>query len=400
MSRPRIRRNGAGSIYRLKKDGSWRACITLPDGRRLIRKPTRDTEDGARELLRELLRKRDGGLLEGPGVTFRAAAEEWLKVCQDRQLRPRSLEAYAERLAMHIWPRLGEVPVEDLKPAQIQLLYRELLAPRVGPDGKSRAGLSPRSIHAVHQVIYAVLRWAVDKRDLARRNVAALVELPRYDEYEPPSLSVDDVRRLLVAMEGHQHGALWTFLIGTGCRFGEAAGLQWRFVELETKSVRIQQAAVRMRGEDGLHYVLSPPKSKSSVRTIPLVEWVVEALRHQRMRVLEMRLAAGAEWSEYDLVFPRSNGSVWWEAHVLRSWHLFLAKHGFPRMRMHDLRHLAATLQFEDGTRVQVLQRLLGHANETITNAVYVGRDVPTALRQAADRYGRLLDPHRPRDVD
>ena len=81
---------------------------------------------------------------------------------------------------------------------------------------------------------------------------------------------------------------------------------------------------------------------------------------------------------------------------MLRAWKRFLAANGFAPMRLHDLRHLAATLQFEDGTRVQVVQRLLGHATEQITNRVYIGQDVPTALRMAVESYGRLLDPRAP----
>jgi integrase len=59
---------------------------------------------------------------------------------------------------------------------------------------------------------------------------------------------------------------------------------------------------------------------------------------------------------------------------------------------MHDLRHAKGTLMIDEGEELVVVQRTLGHAHQSITADLYVGK-VPKALRRAADRFGELFDP-------
>ena len=80
------------------------------------------------------------------------------------------------------------------------------------------------------------------------------------------------------------------------------------------------------------------------------------------------------------------------ENHVLVTWHRALKAAGLPRIRMHDLRHTKGTLMIDEGEELVVVQRTLGHASQTITADLYIGK-VPKALRKAADRFGELLDP-------
>jgi integrase len=84
----------------------------------------------------------------------------------------------------------------------------------------------------------------------------------------------------------------------------------------------------------------------------------------------------------------------------LVTWHRALKKlalpdgTAIPKIRMHDLRHTKGTLMVDEGEELIVVQRTLGHANQSITADLYVGK-VPKALRRAADRFGQLLDPER-----
>jgi len=197
-----------------------------------------------------------------------------------------------------------------------------------------------------------------------------------------------------------RHGSLWTFMLGTGCRFGEAAGLTWANLDMEEGIANIRQQVTRERADGKVRYILSPTtKSDAGQRDLPLPTWVVAALRVQRSRVAEMRLAAGPAWQDHDLVFPSDSSRPLQENHVLVVWHRTLKALGFeadgkPPVRMHDLRHTKGTLMIDEGEELVVVQRTLGHARQSITADLYVGK-VPKALRKAADRFGELLDPDR-----
>ena len=124
----------------------------------------------------------------------------------------------------------------------------------------------------------------------------------------------------------------------------------------------------------------------------------MEALKAQRAQVAEMRLLAGPSWTDNDLLFPNTRGGPLAENHVLVTWHRALAKielpdeKPFPKIRLHDLRHTKSTLMVDEGEDLVVVQRTLGHARQSITADLYVGK-VPKALRRASDRFGELLDP-------
>jgi integrase len=59
---------------------------------------------------------------------------------------------------------------------------------------------------------------------------------------------------------------------------------------------------------------------------------------------------------------------------------------------MHDLRHTKGTIMADEGEELVIIQRTLGHARQSITADLYIGK-VPKAQRRAADRFGELLDP-------
>jgi integrase len=371
------RANGEGSVFRSASRG-WVASITL-NGRRKTLKAPIQTKAGAKELLRDLLRQRDDGVIARHSMTLTAYLPEFLAAARLRGCRPRSLEAYEDRLRKHVLPTLGRVRLDKLTSGQIERLYAAMAA-----DGKSAA-----TIGAVHTVLNAVLKHG-KRRGVVGRNVCELVERPKVPKYEAHPLSLDDARRLLTAIAGHRYQAFWTFLIGTGTRFGEAAGLTWANLDLDTGIAVIRQAVGRVRSDGKSHLEITPVKTAAGVRTLPLPLWVVDALRAQRARVAELRLAAGPVWNDQDLVFPSGDGRPLNETTVWEAWTSVLKQAGLPHVRMHDLRHSFATIALDNGEDLLAVSRSLGHARIAITSDLYAGR-VPAAQRRLVERYGELL---------
>ncbi|MCC7105950.1 MAG: site-specific integrase [Chloroflexi bacterium] len=224
-----------------------------------------------------------------------------------------------------------------------------------------------------------------------------LVDPPKPAPFAPEVLSVEQARQLLAAVVEHRHGSLWAFLLDSGCRFGEAAGLQWPDVDLEAATVTIRQQIVRRKNDDGTYaLVLDDPKSDAGVRSIPLTRWGLAALRRQRILVGEPRLKAGAQWLANDLVFPGRHGQPLRETHVNDQWHRLLEQTGLPeRLRMHDLRPTKGARLADSGVSTLAIQRTVGHSAIAITADRYISR-LDAELRRATDRWSELLEPAAP----
>jgi integrase len=115
------------------------------------------------------------------------------------------------------------------------------------------------------------------------------------------------------------------------------------------------------------------------------------ALRQHRARQLQLRLAAGTDWSDEDLVFTDAVGRALRGNHILqRQFAPLLQRAGLPSIRLHDLRHTAASLLAHQGVHVTVVSRLLGHSSTSMTLDIY-SHVFPEAQRDATAALDRLL---------
>ena len=160
--------------------------------------------------------------------------------------------------------------------------------------------LSSSSIRHVLRVLRAALQDAVDE-ELLSRNVARLVQLRVTDDRKVRSFTRAEALRFLKAAEQHRLYALWAVALAMGLRRGEALGLAWSDVDLETGRLTIRQALHRVDGELRLEQV----KTEASVAVLPVPAPLVSILRGHRTRQLEERFTAGAQWRDTGLVSPR-----------------------------------------------------------------------------------------------
>lgn len=360
------RGNNEGSITR-RSDGLWEARISLEQGKR--KSFYAKTRQEAARRLTQALRDRDQGLME---VTERQTVEQYLRSWLDvtkATIRPRTWTRYEQYVRLHLVPDLGRLELVKLTAQQIQLLYAE----------KLHAGLSTTTVHHLHTVLHRALEGAL-RLGLVQRNVTDLVDPPRLCHHEMTTLSEAQARALLAAASGHRLEALFVLALTTGMRLGELLALRWRDVDLEAHTLHVR--ASLQRTAEG--FVFAEPKTALSRRQIALPITAIDALhRHQDQQAHE-RSVAGQAWSEGDLVFTNALGRPLEAGNILRRafWPL-LAQTGLPHMRLHDLRHTAATLLLGRGIHPKVVSELLGHASITITLGLY-SHVLPHMQQQAA----------------
>jgi len=193
-------------------------------------------------------------------------------------------------------------------------------------------------------------------RDLIARNPASLVTAPRQSRTEQHVLTPEQVRLLLAALETHPFQAFFTLLLMTGMRRGEALALHWADVCLDDGHADVKYTLEHAKGGT---YSFAPPKTVRSRRRVPLNALAVTALRRHHAQQLEQRLAAGAAWKDEDLVFTDATGHALRGNHILqRQFAPLLQRVGLPHIRLHDLRHTAASLLAQQGVHVTAVSRL------------------------------------------
>jgi integrase len=131
--------------------------------------------------------------------------------------------------------------------------------------------------------------------------------------------------------------------------------------------------------------VMTAPKTKTSHAWVSLSARVINALEHQARRQASRHL-------QPDLVFSRPNGQPLRPECVLRHFHQLSDAVGLPRIRVHDLRHLAATLMISSRVPLAVVSKTLRHSKLSITVDTY-GHLVPHAAQQAVDAISDALTP-------
>lgn len=377
MSRQGVARRGfgEGSIYP-RSDGRWVSYLRMPDGRKKFF--TGRTREIVKERLAEAQRQAQAGrLVMGPDQTLALYLERWLEEGVRNSVRPKTYENY-ELCVRRLFPELGRVRLRALTPEHIQHALGDLI----------HRGLAARTVRQVHMVLRCSLKQAVLWR-LIPGNPSDAVKAPRAERKEMRTLSEEQVRSLLAATAGTRHHSLWIFLVTTGVRLGEALALKWADIDMVEGNATIRRALQRHRG---VGMVFVEPKSSRGRRTVPFPPETLAALAAQREVLGRERSQAGKRWHENDMVFPSPDGRPRDMTYLSYTFHRGLEKAGLPRLRIHDLRHTAATHLLTKHVHPKVVQELLGHSTIAITLDTY-SHVMPALAKEASTYMSSLLPP-------
>jgi integrase len=372
------RGNGEGSIYQLP-DERWRGSVFLGyrDGKPHRKYVTRRTRTEVAGEIRALIEaQRQGQLIMTGGMTVAEWLAMYLEQVARPKVRPRTLDRYASDIDLHIVPAIGRYRLDKLRPAHLVALY----------NAKAAEGLSGASLRHMHAVVRRALNVAV-RWQLIAVNPATLVDAPKAAQHEITPLTAAEARRLIQAAEGDRMQARWLVGLALGLRQGEALGLSWEDVDLDARLLRVRRALQRRRG-GGL--VLTEPKTQRSKRTIPLPGQLAAALRDHRDRQAKERAAAGSLWQDSECVFTTPIGTPVDPRNDFREFRKLLARAGLPPVRLHDLRHTAASLLLAQHVPARVVMEILGHSQISLTMNTY-SHVAPEVSREAADRMARAL---------
>ena len=368
------RSNHEGSIYQ-RKDGLWCAQVSL-QGRRLTK--YEKTQSQCRAWIKEMLRKIDDGLtFDGSQVTLDRFVESWLNG-KELSRRPNTVAQYRQVVRLHILPILGQLRLQEIRPAHLKQLY--LL--------KQDEGTGARTVQVMHAILHNLMKQAI-REGILSRNPADAVERPKVEQAEMQTFSEEQTRQFLITASGSQFEAVYYLALSTGMREGELLGLKWSDVDWNRGTIFVQRQLQQVKGQG---FVFVPPKTKAGRREIKIGPVTIKQLETHRRRQTIERGNSADRWHENDLIFPTKIGTPLDCRRVTDEFKVLLMRAGLPAIRFHDLRHTSLNTLLDNEIPLNTVQRRGGHAKASTTANIY-GHATARSQDAAAEKIEEVITP-------
>jgi len=358
---PAKRGYGEGSIHK-RADGRWSGVIDLgwKDGKRRRKYVYGVTRAQVVDKVKDVQKAREAGPIPTKGQTVAQWYATYLEKVATPKVRPSTLANYRREYDKHIGPNLGRLRLEKLEPVHLADLYAR----------KQREGLSVASVRLLHANIRRCLNVAM-KWGLITRNVALVVDPPSRVDHEVDPFTVDEARRFLAAIRGHRMEARWIVGLSLGLRQGEALGLWWDDFDLEAGTVQVRRQLERPRVK-GAKPTFGPLKTARSRRKLNLPSPVLAAIRAHDERQYDEQQDLGEDaCADARLVFATTIGTPIDARNDNREFKAILKAAGLRDIRLHDLRHTAASLLVAQKVPMRVVMEVLGHSQIGLSMNTY-----------------------------
>jgi len=358
----------------------WQAVLKRTDpvtGKKVERVigtyPTKREADAAeREAVRDF---EQGRHIDPSTVTVAEWIKRWLATKESTVSKNTVLD-YESAFRLHINPVLGDVRMQALTTTTVQDTYDAWSR----KDENGNPKLHPRMVHRCHLVLNQACAMSV-RMGIIHANPCADVELPRMERQEMRVWDAHEVRAFLEAADEHSYRIAWYLMVLEGLRRGEALGVRWRDYNRDAGVLHLVQS-VTVDKESGATVVLPRTKTSAGSRTVRLTERTKAAL--------ETTARKG------DLITCTDAGGPINPNNISRAFKMLVLRAGVQEIRVHDMRHTAASLLLRAGVGHKIVQERLGHASSQTTMDIYAHL-IGDMQQSAAMAMDALLDEKKPR---
>ena len=365
-----------------EKNGNYYAVLSYTDafGKRRTKwvntgLPVRGNKKKAEAFLMEERKKFQTAEPVTGGVLFADYIEQWLEVAKPT-IAVATYASYCSMVKRVIAPYFRErrITLQGLTPKDIQDFYLEKLKT-----------VSASSVIHYHANIHRALKHAV-KLDLIPTNPADKVDRPKKDRFIGSFYDAEEVNKLFEVSKGTKLEFPILFGAFYGLRRSEALGLKWDAIDFENDSITIRHTVTSVTLDGKVQLVAADTtKTKSSLRTLPLVPFVKERLLVLKKEQENNRRLCGRSYhTQYaGYVCINEMGDLIKPHYVTEQFPKLLDANGLRRIRFHDLRHSCASLMLANGVPMKQIQDWLGHSDFSTTANIYAHLDYSTKLSSA-----------------
>lgn len=308
-------------------------------------------------------------------ILFADYLEMWLEIIKNSVAVP-TFAAYSTNVKKIIAPYFREksIALQDLTASHIQAFYL-----------KELQRVSPSSVIRYHANIHKALKYAV-KIDLIENNPSDKVERPKKNHFVGSFYSAEEVNALLARSKGTKLEIPILFGAFYGLRRSEVIGLRWDAIDFEHDTITIKHT-VTSCDLDGKRIVVAADttKTKSSMRTLPLVPFIKERLLEIQAAQKEYRRLCGRSYKKEYIGYICVNeiGELMSPHYLSAAFPKFLAANDMRHIRFHDLRHSCASLLLANGVPMKQIQEWMGHSDFSTTANIYAHLDYTSKISSA-----------------
>lgn len=317
-------------------------------------------------------------------ITLNTWYKKWMEIHKYKVIRENTKVQYAQIYKKHIKPELGNLQLRNIT----QLRIKELL---IKMDKK---GYRFETRNKVRMLLQDMFNKAMIDH-YAKENPAKGIRLVRDEDKEVRVLTPEEQADFFDCCKGTFYDNLFTIAVSTGMRPGELFALRWEDIDFTKREISVTRTLYyqKLEGDEKKTYHINPPKTKTSIRKIPINRQCEIALKKQKLQhdvIMGKSSAKPVEGFE-DLLFTTKFGTPMNTVNYSDSIKVIieqinLCKDDLEQMELfsgHCFRHTFATRCFEAGIQPKTVQVYLGHAS----------------LKMTMDLYTHVLDDHKQEEM-
>lgn len=303
--------------------------------------------------------KATGELPEPSVMTFEKWANKWLDTYKKGVVKDHTYHfTYKSNIDKYLIPYFGKAHLMDIQQIDIQKYFNTVRSDSGEPLAKSTLDK--------HKLILKSMFDAAIDNDLCYKNPVKNIRFQHVSDSAVKKVWTKEQAATAEKYARHCWCLDIVLYLNTGLRRSELLGLKWEDIDFEENTLHVQRAVVQTKGK----IVVDKPKSATSDRIVPF----------------------SADFGKYlkkfqsDNEYVIGNDGIMSPATYSKHFHDFMKKlsaaTGVPELTPHELRHTYGTLRREEGVDIYTIQKVMGHADISITASIYVHNDIDVLKKQ------------------
>ena len=301
-----------------------------------------------------------GYLNENKDMTFKELYTAYYSYQEDK-VKSTTLKTYRDRIR---YMKL----LDNIKLKNLDVKYYELWRKEI-----NKLDIATAYKNDIQKFIKIVLNWGEKMYGFNFRRFYTKItnfSNPNEIKKEMDFYTLEEFKTFISFEDDIKFKCLYETLYYCGLRRGEARALTWEDIDFNNKELRVNKNIAQIGGENSKKYSITTPKTKSSIRTIPIAETLLNDLKmlyEDNKNIYSFK----NNW----FVFGNNDPITNWQVRNRKN--LICEKANLKQIRIHDFRHSCASLLINNGANITMVAKYLGHAkiDETLNTYSHMFRN-------------------------
>ena len=340
-----------------RKDGLYTARFTGKNGKRK-QKYFKKLQECRKWIADAQFEDEHGDINVSGDLTVDAWFDYWIENIKGKTVRWNTLSSYKGRYEKNIKDVIGNMLIKDVKPMHCQNILNIM-------DNNGYAG---GSMERTKITMSCMFSDACENGFIPINPVSKSVKCPKKENVNTRVLTLKEQKKFLATARSSVNYYHFLFILQTGVRSSELRGLKWSDIDFENRIIHIQRNVTYDSNNN--KFIVGELKTNSGYRDIPMTGIASEILANIKRNIADKTNMLSFEFADH--IFLNSNNKLIPNSNYDSYLEKICNKAGIEKISMHTLRHTFAARCIESGMKPKTVQKLLGHANISMTMDLYV----------------------------